>query len=90
MQSLFKKRMRRRFTAEQGMFIVLSVSGDCKSPETDFVIIALGLRIRCVVGEYKNAPQVKSLFKKGMKRGFTAERGMFIILFRWGIANPPK
>lgn len=42
-----------------------------------------------VLWEYKNAPQVKSLFKKGMKRGFTAEQGMFIVLFRWGIANPP-
>lgn len=27
--------------------------------------------------ENKNAPQVKSLFMEGMKRGFTAERGIF-------------
>lgn len=40
----------------------------------------------CAVGggEYKNAPQMKSLFEKGLKRGFTAERGIFnCFVLKW-------
>lgn len=40
--------------------------------------------------EDKNAPQVKSLFMEGMKRGFTAERGIFLLFHYAGDCKSPE